>query len=72
MLNTPAINLTHVIRQGTVPKSFQNLSLSCGMPLPDASGQKEFNRNPTANEVTTIIANVPARNTPLGAIASRP
>ena len=37
MLSTPATNFTHTTLQGTTPKSFQNASLSWGIPLPDAS-----------------------------------
>jgi hypothetical protein len=63
MLNTPAKNLTHTTRQGTTPKSFQNTSLSCGMPLPEASRQKEFNKYPTSKDVEAMTAKLPARKT---------
>ena len=50
MLRTPAANFTQATRQGTVPNSFQNASLSWGMPLPAASRQKELSSQPTSSE----------------------
>ena len=61
MLTIPATNFTQATRHGTVPKSFQKASLSCGMPLPAASRQKEFNNQPISRDETTIIARLPMR-----------
>ena len=61
MLRMPAVNFTQATRQGTVPNSFQNASLSCGMPLPAASGQNEFSSQPTSNDELTITAKLPIR-----------
>ena len=62
MLRMPATNFTQATRQGTVPNSFQNASLSWGMPLPAASRQKEFSSQPTSNEEQTMTAKLPIRN----------
>ena len=61
MLTMPATNFTQATRHGTVPKSFQKASLSCGMPLPAASRQKEFNSQPISRDETTMIARLPMR-----------
>ena len=61
MLRMPAANLTQATRQGTVPNSFQNASLSWGMPLPAASRQKELSSQPTSNEEVTMTAKLPMR-----------
>jgi hypothetical protein len=56
MLTTPAINLIHAIRRGTYPNSFQKASFTCGIPLPAASGQKEFKSQPASSDEATITA----------------
>ena len=61
MLSMPATNFTQATRHGTVPKSFQNASLSWGMPLPAASRQNEFSSQPTSNEEATMTAKLPTR-----------
>jgi len=60
MLTIPATNFTQATRHGTVPKSFQKASLSCGMPLPAASRQKSSTTSHQQDE-TTIIARLPMR-----------
>ncbi len=62
MLTTPATNFTHATRHGTVPKSFQNASFNCGIPLPAAAGQKAVSNTPTASDETSIIARLPRAN----------
>jgi len=62
MLTMPATNFTQTTFQGTNPKSFQNAALSCGMPLPAASGQKELSSQPTMSEVERITPRLPSRN----------
>jgi hypothetical protein len=57
----PATNFTQATRHGTVPKSFQKASLSCGMLLPTASRQNEFNSQPISSDETTTIARLPMR-----------
>ena len=44
-----------------MPNSFQNASLSWGMPLPAASRQKELSSQPTSNEEVTMTAKLPIR-----------
>ena len=61
MLRMPATNFTQATRHGTKPKSFQNASLSCGMPLPAASRQNEFSSQPISKEEMTMIARLPIR-----------
>ena len=62
MLTTPAMNFTQTTFHGTKPKSFQNAALSCGMPLPAASGQKELRSQPTVREAAVITRKLPMRN----------
>lgn len=55
------MNFTYATRHGTKPKSFQKASLSCGMPLPTASTQNEFNSQPTNNDETVMTTKLPMR-----------
>ncbi len=53
------------------PKSFQNATLTCGIPEPAASRQKRANSHPAIEEVPTITTRLTPANIPSDSVDAR-